>query len=83
MLPSLQRFLLSEKEFAVKDEKFAVKDEKEFIVKDEKFAVKREKNEETSQFIVANAPSLQSLSITHVNDEYEEVRISSTFYSVS
>ena len=54
--------------------------ESELSVKNaEKETTVSNSNEETSHFIIKNAPSLQSLSITHVNDEYEEVHLASAF----
>ena len=80
-MPSLKGFLLSaEKEMKVKSELSVKGVESELSVKGvEKETTVSNSNEETSHFIIKNAPSLQSLSITHVNDEYEEVHLASAF----
>ena len=76
----------AESEFIVKnaEEEMNVSNVKsEFIVKNaEKETTTSNVSEETSHFIIKNAPSLQSLSITHVNDEYEEVRLASTSFQL-
>ena len=92
-MPSLKGFLVSagkemrvESELSVKgveSEMNVINVKSEFIVKNaEKDTTVSNANEETSHFIIKNAPSLQSLSITHVNDEYEEVRLASTSFQL-
>ena len=86
-MPSLKGFLVSAgKEMRVESELSVKGVESEMNVSNVKNAEKdttvSNANEETSHFIIKNAPSLQSLSITHVNDEYEEVRLASTSFQL-